>query len=222
MSAEQNRLFPIGKASQGFIFLEVHLSRLGKSETNPEWKGKTYLVVYNSRHKKLLENFIADVTFFQTSYKSQLDKLFRKAMKFAKKLSEFTPAVPTQMIFCDYGRECSMATIYSKKSNLFVRLKNNEKEYSVFDFLDESELQAGFKEYNTLFISSVRRLRVGNNFMTILHLGTGHSLNVDIETGEPYPPEEYKPDFSFDSLKKSTFIEPVLHHGKGFDYFIIE
>lgn len=67
------------------------------------------------------------------------------------------------------------------------------------------------------------RMLIGDEFMTILHLGNGETL-FSAETGKPHFPvgDEHRPDFPFDLLENSVFQEPAMHHGVGFDIFIIE
>ena len=54
-----------------------------------------------------------------------------------------------------------------------------------------------------------------------MHLATGHEISL-AEDGEITLAKEYKPTFAFTDIKKSNYIEPLLHHGYGFDTFIVK
>ena len=69
-------------------------------------------------------------------------------------------------------------------------------------------------------ISSYRIYETNKIKLIALHLATGDDLRWRKE-GKVNPAKEHKPDFQFNDIKKSVYTEPLLHHGYGFDAFII-
>ncbi|MEN8140667.1 MAG: hypothetical protein ABFR97_05520 [Thermodesulfobacteriota bacterium] len=232
LAASQNRLFPVGKSSQGFMFLETKLSRFG-SEIHEKWRGTAYLAVYNKKRESLHKQLIGNVEFSTDLYTQQVQLLFKKAQKLAQVSPGFIEAKPIQITFCGYNRNCSMATLHSSdtKNQFSIQLASGTKKYNISILDNESSIAGEFiekyKSYSlenlskVVLINSVRRMVVGNEHLTLLHLGNGQTFTSAV-TGEPFESKEYKPNFSFSTLEESTFYEPVMHHGMGFDLFIVE
>jgi hypothetical protein len=72
-----------------------------------------------------------------------------------------------------------------------------------------------------LYINSVRIYQIAGKRLTVVHLGTGQIHELPDGKTDP-PGKEYTPEFSFQTIDDSIFIEPVLHHGHGFDFYIWE
>lgn len=86
-------------------------------------------------------------------------------------------------------------------------------------------------------ISSVRRFSVNGKELLIVHLQRGHELGMGWITNNPNDPrlknkgsdsdefailkQEETPNIPFKDIRSTTFEEPLLHHGYGFDAFII-
>ena len=234
LSASQNRLFPLGYCSKGLVVVETHLHR-GERMTDgvkmhPVWGGVSYLKIYDSNYKVIRSEVLDTIkTFENEDYDSIITNTFNKGLLLAKNIPDFLPAKPTSISFCDYQQSCSKASLSfdTIKNQIFVRLPNKVK-YPVTVLFDSLSAASNLRNYfsglyeeqvsasslkNNLYINSVRQLQIGQRKLTIVHMGYGH----------PYPPnKEYKPDFPFDDINKSVFKEPVLHHGHGFDFFILE
>lgn len=115
--------------------------------------------------------------------------------------------------------------------------------YNDDEYLDTEE---GRELYNGLIsgfaIGSVRKYKCDNGKELIFaHLARGHELAMGWITHDPTDPrlkkqndgeavdsediawlmKEYVPEISFNSLHNAVYEEPLLHHGYGFDVFIV-
>mgnify|MGYP000148795988 CR=1 FL=1 len=245
LSASQNRLFPLGKTSEGLCVVETHLNRTeyrekGKEtiEIKPAWGGISFFKIYDKNNKEIYSTTIDTITLFeQVHYDSVINRIFKKGLKLAKAYPDFIAAKPISITFCDYQVACSKAELlYDTLNNkISILLQSNTKHEvstlfgptsiasNLLDYyggFDDADLSAK-SFYGSLYISSVRQFQVGNKKLTIAHIGSGQTF--ELEEGGTYPPrKEYKSKFAFIDLNKSVFEEPVLHHGHGFDLFIWE
>jgi len=150
-------------------------------------------------------------------------------MKKALALPGFVPAKPLSIEFGDYGEKCGKSKIIVDTLQDRITLRNKRRDYPVKILHDSTSIAANMVSfykntdgisissnlYDNLGISSVRRFSIGTKKLTVFHLGNGSMLNERKKS-------RYKADFAFADIDKSTFIEPVLHHGNGFDFFIWE
>jgi hypothetical protein len=236
-AADQCRLFPLGGSSSGFAFVETHLYRTtdpngNRYEMPSKWFGDSYLKLYDGSHRLISSRLIdslsregkgTDVEFTENS--------FKKGLALAKQLPGFVAAKPLYLSFCNFQQKCQEAelSVDTMKHALFVKLRN-QKQYEVNVLKYKASIAGTYLQYYSGFnggqidytgidISSVRKYTIGEATLTIVHLANGDKPNY--EEGAPKR-EEYKPEVAFSHLENSVVYEPLLHHGHGFDFFIVE
>lgn len=233
--ADQCRLFPLGSASSGFVFVETHLYRTtdpkgNRFEMTPKWYGKSFLNTYDEKQQLISSRLLDSLSLADESTDRQfIQKSFHKGLKLAKQWPGFIAATPVYLSYCDFHQKCEEAELRqdSLKHTLFVKLRNN-KEYEVTVLKDTSSIaerylryysgfNGGHIDYSSIDIGSVRKYRVGAKTITLVHLANG-----DKPEGEFSRRREHKPDVAFSRLEKSLVYEPLLHHGHGFDFFMPE
>jgi len=84
---------------------------------------------------------------------------------------------------------------------------------SYFDFYFDDTIVG-----TDLKISSNRKYENKTHKLLIFHLGTGQEFEL-ASTGKIPIKKEFKFSEKLETIMDAVFIEPVLHHGKGFDYF---
>ena len=249
--AAQNRIFPLGSCPQGIVVVEVHLWRGEVFDEEQDelldvvWDGTSYLKIYDKNYQtvssELIDSLKAFPAFSKHEYNSAVGKTFAKGMESAQKLPDFIPAKPLSIWFCDYKKKCKKASLHldTAENKLFVKLPNKKK-YEVPFLEDKTAISAHVFTYygffsddeedcydeedcepereipkGALYINSVRRFDLNGQKLTIVHLGVGDNLfNL--------PSKEYAAKFPFKDINHSVFEERVLHHGRGFDFFILE
>ena len=205
---------------------------------DPGWSGKSFFKIYDDNYKVVHEELIQEIEMFpEYIYDSIITQIFTKGLQKANKLPNLTIAIPTSIVFCDYQQTCSMASLSfdTLKNIISVKLNDNilfpvnvmndpksiaENLISYFTGFDGQTIDATSLK-DDLYINSIRQFQIGEQKLNIVHLGIGQTFNLT--SGGVYPPgNEYKADYSFSDLSKSIFQEPVLHHGHGFDFFILQ
>lgn len=238
-AADQYRLFPLGSASSGFVFVETHLYRTtdpkgNRYEMPSKWFGESFLNTYDG-HQKLISSRLLDSLSLTDSISDRqfMQNSFHKGLMLAKQFPGFTAATPVYLSYCDFQQKCSEAQLLedSLKRALFVKL-GNKKEYEVTVLKDTSSIaerylqyysgfNGGHVDYTSIDISSVRKYKIGARTITLVHLANGDKPEEADEEALPKR-KEYKPKVAFNQLESSVVHEPLLHHGHGFDFFMIE
>lgn len=245
LSATQNRLFPIGLCSKGLIVMETHLERTSYFDKKkkvelmePGWLGKSFLKIYDTNHKVVRSELLDNIKLFeQKDYDRIIGLSFNKGLLLAKQISDFVIAKPTSISFCDYEPTCSKAALVfdTVQNQIFLKLPDKIK-FPINVLSDTasiaSNVLAWFLSFDdggisarelkdNIFINSVRQFQIGDKKLTVVHIGCGEAF--ELSTDPNYKPgEENKPHFAFTDIKKSIYNEPLLHHGQGFDFYIIE
>jgi hypothetical protein len=235
LAASQARIFPLGATANGLIVVETRLGRgenFGEGdydEMEPYWRGICYLKVYDKNHNETASQILDTLKLVKEELlQTQIEAVFAKGMTAARRYNGFKPAKPLAMTFADYKEKCSMARILfdTVHNKIGVQLKNKTNYPITVLFKANSIASHLLSAYGVtadstaialkgnLGISSVRQFAVNGKKITVVHLGTGTGFGAD--------GQEYKPKFAFNDIDKSVFLEPVLHHGNGFDYVIWE
>lgn len=236
-AADQYRLFPLGGSSSGFVFVETHLYRTtdlkgNRYEMPSKWFGESFLKIYDKNHRLISSKLIDSLSLADKRNNKQfIQSSFKKGLLLAKKLPGFMAAKPVYLSCCDFQQKCEEAELRvdTTKHLLFVKLRN-QKEYEVNVLKDTASIAGRYLQYYSGFnggqidytdidISSVRKYTIGAGTLTIVHLANGDKPKY-VE-GTPKR-AEYKPEAAFSQLENSVVYEPLLHHGHGFDFFIVE
>jgi hypothetical protein len=241
-AADQCRLFPLGSCSSGFVFVETHLYRTtdpkgNRYEMPSKWFGESFLKVYDDNHRLVSSRLLDSLTLRDKINDERFIKnSFMKGLGLAKQLHGFTAAKPVYLSYCDFQQKCQDAQLRNDtvKHVLFVKLRN-QKQYEVKVLKDTTSIagryleyyggfNGGLIDYSSIDISSVRKYTIGTKTVTVLHLANGDKPEAASEAGDSEIPKrkEYKPNVAFNLLETSIVYEPLLHHGHGFDFFIVE
>lgn len=174
-------------------------------------------------------------------------KVFDRVVKENKNISLFTPEY---ISFCGYQQKCNMVALtgknllYKQKKYPLTILDMENHAYYGFNHnyfqAYEGKITSEDKEvYDKLIegfaISSVRRFTVQGKELLVVHLQRGHELSMGWITNNPKDPrlkkkdddnfvilkQEHIPDIPFKDIRSAVYEEPILHHGYGFDVFIV-
>lgn len=238
-AADQCRLFPLGGSSSGFVFVETHLHRTddpngNRYEMDSKWFGESFLNVYDGTHRLISSRLIDSLSLTDKETDPGFIKSsFAKGLALAKQLPGFVAAKPLYLSYCDFQQTCKEAELRvdTVEHVLFVKLRN-QKEYDVNVLKDTASVAGSFLryygnfnggviDYGDIDISSVRKYSVGPKMITLVHLANGDKPKYTDEGGSSKR-KERRPEVAFSKLEDSVVYEPLLHHGHGFDFFMIE
>tara|TARA_R110002049_G_scaffold199382_3_gene369499 strand:+ start:3530 stop:4330 length:801 start_codon:yes stop_codon:yes gene_type:complete len=243
LDARQHKLFPIGVIDENIVFIEAHIKRThdtDKSENDTfeikeKWHIKSYVAVYDKAQRLISKTEIDTDDIKGKSYLSLLQSNYSNGLFQIKSLFKNIDYFTNDYIsFCDYQKKCNKLElksdtiakkdhfIYNKK-NYSVRLNRSQKEKERALFIDN---------LLAYFISSVRIYKTKDLELVIGHLATGHEVSMgwitdnpekkETENGDTIKPrKEYRPDFKFNELYTAVYQEPLMHHGSGYDFFIV-
>lgn len=238
LSASQNRLFPLGKTSRGLAFVETRLIRTEYPQEDdsfllmePAWFGYSYYKIYDKNHTVIYSIAIDTIALFREEhYDSIIGLTVKKGMLLAQQEPGFLLAKPLSITFCNYRDSCDKTTLIIDilKNQIEILLDNDKNTYPIKPLFDITSIASNLlssyqggksekilvKEFaNRLGINSIRKYELGTEQLTIIHLGVGNNLFSTDEENDPIKLQD-------EVLKHEVFQEPVLHHGKGFDFFI--
>lgn len=237
--ASQNRLFPLGKSDEGLCVVETHLTRSlfdekenVTIEIKPAWSGLSYFNIYDKDYNLVFSEILDTIQIFEEKhFDSIIWRTFDKGMIMARNLENFVEAQPISISFCNYQQDCETTKLYSDTINNEIGIQISEQIKHPIPFLNDSlsiltNLINHFKgNYdsslsvkilrNNLRINSIRYFEIGDETLIIHHFGVGSQLYSDIAHDE-----ENSISNTFKNINSSVFIEPVLHHGHGFDFYL--
>jgi hypothetical protein len=237
LHATQNRIFPLGICSDGLVVIEIHTER-GEmvnfefgDELIAEWSARSYLKIYDKNRKEIKSEVLDSLLLIPyKQYLTEINKTFERGLAKAYYLRDFIPAKPVSIGFCNYNSTCSQAILSVDSIKCQAYLECSIIRKVEIDIIRDSCSVAsnyiawlgGFdyeskNEYllylcQGLSIGSIRKYKIGNTSLTIVHLANGSSTSE----------EEIAPNFNFDTLENSIFEEPTPYHGHGFDFLIWE
>lgn len=198
----------------------------------------SYISTYD-KDQKLVSSDSIGSTYCYT--KDQEDTLKVSYKRNFEKILSNNPQIelfkPESISFCDFQQKCKLVEIsYDSLTNENFLTYNAVKtllpilhDTTYYGFGDMSSV---YKNVNDLCVNSVRVYKTKTTKLIIAHLCTGDQLDMGLLTDDPKKvgsteegdvrlTREYKPTFAFTDIKKATYVEPLLHHGYGFDVFII-
>lgn len=145
---------------------------------------------------------------------------------------------PDYISFCDYQKKCDLLSVTNDTIQNTDYLTLEEKKYPIKVIRDTSYFAFNNSPYHSgnttgLYISSTRTYKTESMTLVLAHLETGHEISMGWITNDPNKKseeegdpvivsKEHKPGFEFNNLDKAVYQEPLLHHGYGFDIFIIK
>lgn len=195
--------------------------------------------IYN-KNQKLVSFTPLDTTYaIGNNYSDTLNSAFQNGLKIiATKFTDLEYFKPDYISFCDYQQTCNIVKIQTDTILNKDFVVYNGKKYQPNIIRDTSYYGFGRSPYHPkqitgLYINFVRVYKTKTITLLITHLATGHEISMGwitsdpkkvskTEDGETSLAKEFKPNFTFTDIKKSTYQEPLLHHGYGFDLFIVK
>jgi hypothetical protein len=222
---------------EGNRWLKLGLEKA--DEWSEMWILYSYISTYDKNQKLISLTPIDTLYSIEGTYSDTLDITYQRGLK--KIAAEFTDVEyfkPEYISFCDFQQKCNLVRIQSDSVSNKDFIVYEGKKYQTDILRDTSYYGFGKSHYHPetitgLYINSVRVYKTKAITLLVTHLATGHQISMgwitsdpkkvdESENGQVWLAKEYKPDFSFTDIKKSTYREPLLHHGYGFDLFIIK
>lgn len=251
LNTYQFKVFPVGITNNDIITIDFQIYRTSTEEgkrwleleidaeqgDSEMWIIDAYISVYDKRQKLKSNTHFEKTYSIGESYLELLKKIYSKGYKRIleeyPKLDSFTPEY---LSYCDFQKRCHLLEVaYEEKHNKDF-LIYNEKQYEVEIIKDTTYFGFDRNRYHSeriteFHISSVRIYKCKDVELVVSHLETGHEISMGWITSDPEVvkenemarlSKEYKPPIEFREIEHSVYEEPLLHHGYGFDVFIMK
>lgn len=238
-STTQHKSFPVGLSDNIFFSIDFVIKRADYFEENNEskhkikWILRSFISEYNLNAKLIAKKEFEVKDIFSSNYSSLLKEMYLKGFNNLKqkKLEYFET---DYISFCNYQKKCKKLSFVhdtiTKKDFFIYKDKKVEMDLEPFIPYEEKPLNS----YNLIayYISSIRIFKSNKIELIVPHLESGHEISMGWITNNPnkkkkdehdvviYLKEE-KPEFNFSDIVNSTYQEPLLHHGYGFDFLMI-
>ena len=231
--------FQIKRTSQveGNRILNLKLDSIDKN--GMMWILYSYMSVYDKGQNRISIIALDTNIVLGRNYTEDLSMAYQNGLKqVAKKYTDIEYFKPEYLSFCDYQKKCKAVEFGSdttlKSNYLTYQGKKRDVKFdpdSFFTGLNEEVYQDIV--LNDLSVNSVRIFKSSKFTVVMVHLATGDELSMNLITNDPMNvgntedgeirlAKEYMPSFVFNDIKNSTYVEPLLHHGFGFDVFIVD
>lgn len=238
LSAHQNRIFPIGISSKGLVVLEVHLERsddedggAAPDELDPVWYGKVYCNTYKDYELQHSDTLGVLKDFKERELAEKLKPYLQQCNNRINSLPQFVAAQKESITFYGYStgagvkvvsdtvRQTAGVRVTAKHMANIPIFSSNFPLYqdyqAYFGEVDDTAAYVASMETG-LLVGSARKYTLGKQVLYIVHL----------ESGQLYPdPENDKKVHAAESkhfIGTGLFTEPVMHHGHGFDFYVLE
>jgi hypothetical protein len=237
LAASQERIIPIGTSENCLIGIEIISNRYGEGEFGEKtfWNYKITLKGYNSDYSDyVIAELDSNAKIEDNKTEHFLVKQFEKALKICDSLNDFEILIPKEIKFCDFQKKCTEIELIYTEKELTFKTTNNNKKISIHFLSSEykGKIANPYKDYFRnyfqvsdimgidLKVSSIRSYENSKYKLLVFHLGTGQEFKDAITNKYPEK-KEYEFDKELNNSIDAVFIEPILHHGKGFDYFVM-
>jgi hypothetical protein len=222
---------------EGNRWLQLGLEKT--DEWSEMWILYSYITTYDKK-QKFISLTPLDTTFsIGKTDADTLDKTYQRGLKkISAEFSDIEYFNPEYISFCDFQQKCNLVKIKSDTVSNKDYVVYEGKKYQTDIVQDTSYYGFGRSPYHPeaisgFYINSVRVYKTKTVTLLIAQLATGHEISMGwitsdpkkagkTEDGEISLAKEHKPNWTFTDIKKSTYEEPLLHHGYGFDIFIIK
>jgi len=204
------------------------------------WILRAYRSVYD-KNQKLISSVPLDTIFtIEKDYTQDLQRVYSKG--FDSITNEF-PKIeffqPYRLTFCGYRQKCRELRVKNDSLNNYDIIEYQGVEYPVKLIRGENYYNLGYSSVSGedflthYYISSYRIYKTKNLELIVTHFGTGHEISMGWITDDPDKKpkdkddiviyaKEYVPDIPFKDIKTAVYKEPLLHHGYGFDVFVVK
>lgn len=195
-------------------------------------------ITKHSRNQKLLQQYSLDTLKvpgenYGTALQVRFNQYYKQIVKDFPEIELFSPEY---ISFCGYQTSCEQLALVFDSLQQQSFFQTGKKRYALPALSDSQQLftfSPYYDEYGRgMTISSVRIYKSKTLKLTIGHLETGHELGMGMITHDPKKTKneegfelifykEEKPDFPFSNIETAAYQEPLLHHGFGYDLFVV-
>ena len=244
LSAGQHKLFPVGTYdNNNILFIEAHIHRTedyGKNDAERhmlkmKWRIKSYISIYDTSQNLISQTEIESSEIKGDSYLPLLQSTYTKGLLNIKSLfSDLVYFEVEYLSFCDYQKKCNKIELTKDSTSKKDFFKYNGKSYNLQLNASEKDKESAFfiDEFSAYYLNSIRIYKTKHTELIIGHLATGHQvsmgyINNDLskktsELGDSvHKAKPYPPGFEYKELHTAVYQEPILHHGNGYDLFIV-
>lgn len=243
----QYKTFPVGISNDKIITVDINLERDSYSikdenfSVNVKWHIKIHISEYNLNQQMLSSKLIENYVLQEKNYLPSLKQRYLSALSLIKaSYNNIDYLNPDYLSFCDFQKDCELINTISitNEEGSFINYKNQSFKINIL----EDRNFYGFKPAHCedlylsyYLINSVRRYKSKKYTLVISHFQMGHEQSMNWFTDNPNEvkkdkdgyimkilTKEYKLDFEFSNLENAIYEEPLMHHGFGFDVFIVE
>lgn len=244
LSAKQHKLFPVGVIDDNLIFIEAHIYRTEDRDINDKerhllkvkWIIKSYVTIYDKSQKLISRTEIEEDVIKGDSYLPLLQATYTRGLFQVKSLySELDYFKADYLSFCDYQKKCSKVELISDSIAKKDFLKYKDKSYRLKLNTTEKEAESATftDDLSFYYINSIRVYKTKDLEIVVGHIATGHEVSMGYIVNDPNKKttedgmeikerEPYLPDFEFKEIYTAVYQEPIMHHGYGYDLFIIK
>ncbi len=224
---------------EGNRWLELGLDSI--DEWSEMWIMNAFVSKYDQNQKLFEKEDIGMTYSIGKNYLDSLQMIYLKGFdKLKSQYSELKLFKPTYISFCDFQQSCELIKLLNDSTVDKDYLIYAEKKYPIDVIRDTSYYAFGKSVYHPenilgLYANSIRIYQIDDFELIISHLATGHEIGMGWITSDPEIfkekqakeepvslSNEHKPKFDFIDIRQSVYEEPLLHHGYGFDIFIIK
>jgi hypothetical protein len=236
LSAHQNRMFPIGVYSQGLVVLEVHLERddsggdEGPDTDNPLWYAQVYCNTYH-HYALQLSDTLGSIEFKESELLEKLQPYLQECQELYAQQPGFTSVGQGSITFYGYSKGAGVQVVADTvKRTASVKVANNiQAAIPIFSdsfplYQDYKRLFEGVEDTakcltglaDGLLVGSARTYTLGKQKLYVVHLESGQLYPDPIHEAKVHAAESKR------FVATTLYAEPVMHHGHGFDFYILE
>jgi|GEM_PF-2745527 len=241
LAASQERIIPIGTSEGCLVGIEI-ISRRdseGRYSEKAIWYFDFKLKGFNEDYSDfLIQELDTKQKVNNNEVEEYLKTKAREALSICQKMETFEILKANEISFCEYQKNCSKVSLIKAKDELRFRINKTQKDYPIkylskdydgaiakpyreyvsFYLEDSEDYESALGQY--LSISSIRTYENSSMELLVFHLGMGQEFEP-LDSTMTNKKKETQYHKQLKNLEDAIFVEPILHHGKGFDYFQI-
>jgi len=225
---------PLGSIDGDIIALEAVCQRYGKGEFGGEvyWAYEVSLKRFRADYSDtLMTPLSVRKAVKYDNVASYLDSLTSVAFRWCRDIVGFKPFTGYELGICDMVGGCTDVKLVSCDTSTCLAIGEGTSHIPIAFFqptysgnLAQSYLnfRAPYPLDTTgidLKALSIRKYSNSSIELLVVHLATGHVLQPAVGKIEAAPGPQ-PPQYEKRSMRNGAYAEPVLHHGKGFDFYV--
>lgn len=247
LHAFQHKIYPVGIIEEQVITIDISIQRTSQnegarplgievaegSEHEPMWLLSASIANYTFQQKLISQKVYADCHSLGISYADSVEQLYARTLaNLLDSLPELEQFALVEMTDCLAHKDCQFIGLKSDTTaGRKAFLLHDRREFEVFYTQDSSHLDFADSPYfdpalESYIIGTTRMYKLGDATLILAHVQTGHEVAVGMIYSEPEKSSEDN-EISNRSRDKildiedEFFQEPLMHHGYGFDVFLV-